>query len=277
MRRNRFKSRRGKKSRPFISYLRWSVYAAFGVLGVAMLSFALVTGHDFLTRSKIFSATSIQINGLKRLTQTEVLAQSQLKKGVNILSVNLPLIRKRVKSHQWISDVGISRRFPDTLEMTVTEQVPLAVVDLGRKFVINQAGDIFKKAEATDEKNFPLIHGLSFTDLNISDQPKDHLFKSVMAVLHLGGESGSVIPNRYLKAVHVDREIGLTLVAFDQPLVIRLGHQDYPAKFEVLTRLMAHFNARRATETIDWIDLNDPERVVMNLKGELTQKKEKEV
>lgn len=277
MRRNRFKRRRGKKSHHFADYLGRSVYVAVGLLGMAVLSFALVISHDFLTRSHFFNAVSIQINGLNRLTESEVLAKSHLKKGVNILAVNLPLTRKRLMAHPWIAAVSVRRRLPDMLELSVTEQVPLAVVDLGRKFVINQKGDIFKKAEVSDEKKFPLIHGLSFTDLNISDQPNGHLFGSVLAVLRLGGEPGSVIPNRFLKALHVDREIGLTLVAFNQPLVVRLGYRDYPAKYEVLTRLLNHFNARQTTKTIDWIDLNDPQRIVMNLKVELIQKKDKEV
>ncbi len=270
MRQNRFKSRRAKRSQHFTEYLGRSVYVVIGVFGMAVLSFVMVTGHDFLTRSPLFGAATIQINGLNRLSESEVLTKSLLKKGVNILSVNLSLTRKRLRAHPWISDVSIRRRFPDALELTVTEQVPLAVVDLGRKFVINHEGDIFKKADALDESNYPLIHGLSFTDLTLSGPPNDRSFGSVLAVLRLGGEPGSVIPNRYLKTVNVDREIGLTLVAFDQPLMIRLGYRDYSAKYEVLTRLLTHFNARRTTETIDWIDLNDPQRIVMNLKGELT-------
>ncbi len=98
-----------------------------------------------------------------------------------------------------------------------------------------------------------------------------------LAILKLGNEPDSTVPNSILRKVHVDREIGLTLFAFNRPLVIRLGYTNYPAKYEVLAQVLTYFNTHRADLEIDWIDLNDPERIVMNLKGELTQKTDKEV
>lgn len=277
MRRNRFKHRRGKKPQRFRKYIEQGVRISAGFLGLIIMSFALMAGHDFLTRCRYFSATAIQINGLNRLTASEVLNQADIEKGVNIMAVNLPLTRKRLMAHPWIADVSVRRRLPDALELSVIEQIPLAVVDLGRKFVINQQGDIFKKAESTDLKNFPIISGVSYSDLNLSGQPAGPTISSVLAILKLGNEPDSIVPNSILRKVHVDREIGLTLFAFNRPLVIRLGYTNYPAKYEVLAQVLTYFNTHRADLEIDWIDLNDPERIVMNLKGELTQKTDKEV
>lgn len=277
MRRNRFKPRRGKKPPRIQKYIDQGIWITAGLLGLIVMSFALMTGYDFLTRCRYFSATTIQVEGLNRLTVTEVLNQARIEKGANIMAVNLPLTRKRMIAHPWIADVSLRRRLPDALILKVIEQVPLAVVDLGRKFVVNQQGDIFKKAETTDLKNFPIISGLSYSDLNLSGQPAGPTFSSVLAVLKLGSEPGSIVPNSILRKVHVDREIGLTLVAFNQPLVIRLGYENYPAKYEVLTQVLTYFSTRQADLEIDWIDLNDPERIVMNLKGESTQKTDKEV
>ncbi len=277
MRRNRFKRRGVKKPQRFRRYIIKGVWIGAGFLGLIMMSFALTTGHDFLTRCRYFNATTIQVNGLIRLTASEVLKQAHLEMGVNIMAVNLPLTRKRLMAHPWIADAGVRRRLPDALELILIEQVPLAVVDLGRKFVINQQGDIFKKAEFVDLKNFPIISGLSYSDLNLSGRPAGSTFSSVLAVLKLGNEPGSIVPNNVLRKVHVDREIGLSLFAFNRPLVIRLGYANYSAKYEALAQVLTYFNTHQADLEIDWIDLNDPERVVMNLKGELTRKTDKEV
>jgi len=277
MRRNRFKPRRGKKPQRIRKYIEPGVRISAGFLGLIVMSFALMAGYDFLNRCHYFSATTIQVDGLNRLTASEVLNQAQIEKGVNIMAVNLPLTRKRLMAHPWIADVSVRRRLPDALELNVIEQVPLAVVDLGRTFVINQQGDIFKKAESTDLKNYPIISGLSYSDLNLSGQPAGPTISSVLTILKLGNEPDSIVPNSILRKVHVDREIGLTLFAFNQPLVIRLGYTNYPAKYEVLAQVLAYFNTNQADLEIDWIDLNDPERIVMNLKGELTQKTDKEV
>ncbi len=277
MRRNRFRSRRGQKPLRLKANIRRSVPIAVGSIGLVLLSLALMAGHDFLTHCRYFSISTIQISGLSRLSEGEVLAQAHIEKGANIMAINLPLTRKRLKAHPWIADVSIRRQIPDALELNITEQYPLAVVDLGRKFVINRQGDIFKKAESSDLNALPVIAGLTYSDLNLSGQPTGPLFGSVMAILKLGREPGSVIPNAALHKVIVDPEIGVTLAAFDQPLIIHLGKQNFPVKYEALTQVLTHFNSQNAALDIGWIDLNDPERIVMDLKGELTQKRDKEV
>ncbi len=277
MRRNRFKSRRKKKDGRLLNYLRRVVVVAIGLFGVSMMSLILVATHDFLTSSDMFRAADIRINGLSKLSEAEVLSKSRLQKGTNILDVNLALTRKRLLAHPWIADVSVRRHLPDQLELSITEQVPLAVVNLGRKFVINRDGVIFKKANALDENDYPVINGLSLTDLTNDSKNGKHIFGSVLAVLRLGEQPGSAIPNRILKSVHVDREVGLTLVAFKKPLVIRLGYRDYPAKYDVLNRLLAHFDYQVTSEAIAWIDLKDPNKVVLNRKGERALEKEKEI
>jgi cell division protein FtsQ len=151
------------------------------------------------------------------------------------------------------------------------------VVDLGRKFVINTEGDIFKKANSSDVKNLPMVTGLSYADLNISDHQPNLPFKAVLSVLKLGSDPDSVIPNPMLRELHVDREMGLTLVAFDQSLAIRMGYASYPAKYKVLAQVLTYLNNQPAPLKVDRIDLNDPERIVLNVRGELAQKTEKEI
>ena len=281
MRRNRFKPhrtyRRGKKNRRFGEFLIQSVRIGTCLLGVAILSFALMTGYDFVIQCPYFSATTIQVNGLERLTKAEVLKQAHIHPGENILSVNLALTRKRLMTHPLISDVDLQRQLPDGIKITVTEQVSLAVVDLGRKFVINAEGDIFKKANAEDVERLPVITGLSYADLNVSDHQADLPFKAVLSVLKLGSDPHSIIPNPMLRELHVDREMGLTLVAFDQALAIQIGYTGYPAKYKVLAQVLTYLDNQPAALKVDRIDLNNPERIVLNVRDELVQKTEKEI
>ncbi len=281
MRRNRFKPqrthrRKGKKRR-FGKFLIQSVRIGICLSGVAILSFVLMTGYDFITQCPYFSATTIQINGLQKLTRAEVLKQAHIHPGENILSVNLALTRKRLMTHPLISDVDLQRQLPDGIKITVTEQVPLAVVDLGRKFVINAEGDIFKKADTEDVERLPIITGLSYADLNESDHQADLPFKAVLSVLRLGSDPHSIIPNPMLRELHVDREMGLTLVAFDQALAIRIGYAGYPAKYKVLAQVLTYLDNQAEALKVDRIDLDNPERIVLNVKGEVVQKTEKEI
>ncbi len=281
MRRNRFKPRhrrRGTKNRHFRKYLIQGFRIGAGLGGVFILSLALMTGYHFMTHCRYFSAATIRINGLKRLSAASVLEQAQICQGENILAVNLALARKRLLAHPWVADVDLQRRLPDVLELTVTEQTPLAVVDLGRPFVINTRGEIFKKASDQDVRALPMITGLTYADLNFSADQTETPFKAALAVLRIGRQPNSVIPNPMLKELHVDREMGLTLVAFDNPLAIRIGYANYPAKYKALSRVLSYLKREPEACQVGWIDVNNPARIVLNVKaGERSQKAEKEI
>jgi hypothetical protein len=70
----------------------------------------------------------------------------------------------------------------------------------------------------------------------------------------------------------VDRELGITVVAFDPRKSIRLGYDDYPAKYHLLADLLTFFKAQPGAVDFDRIDLTDVDRVIVNpVKAELPQ------
>jgi hypothetical protein len=67
----------------------------------------------------------------------------------------------------------------------------------------------------------------------------------------------------------VDREIGITLVAFKQMKTIVLGYQNYPHKFNMLKNIPSYDKHRRSFPDFDRIDLNNVNRIVVNPVGKI--------
>jgi cell division protein FtsQ len=235
-----------------------------GAGALAAMSFVLILGYDVITQCDYFKTQSIEVIGADRLCPGQVIKQAWLKKGVNTLSVNLSVTRKRLLAHPWISEAEVRRELPSTILIRIKEHKPLAIIDLARKFVINQSGEIFKEWNESDRLDLPIITGLEFSDLDFSTKHCSNPFDAVMAVLKLGQKPGSILPIRSIKRIKVDREIGLTLFAFDQVKTIRLGYNDYQRKYDRLENIFRYFRRAKDCSDFDCIDLNDLDRIVVD-------------
>ena len=225
IRKNFFKNSVAKKHAKIIHSFKVGLKIATAITALLLISFVAIFGYDFLTQCAYFKAQKLIVTGTERLAATHVLKHAQIKKGTNILSLNLATARKRLLAHSWIAEAEVSRELPSNIHIRIKEHKPIAVIDLGRKFLINTQGEIFKEVSASDQDNLPIISGLEFSDINVKDESRSLPFDAVMDILHLGQKPNSVIPNSLIKKIKVDREIGLTIYApyFESGLINSYG------------------------------------------------------
>ena len=271
---NTRKRPRGDQRSKFITRLILGVKLTVAVAAVMVVSGLFILVHDFLTQCEYFAARQLTIEGMRRLTKNSVTQQAGVYTGINILATNLALARKRLLAHPWIAEAEVGREIPSGLTITITEHTALAMVDFGQKYLINTHGEIFKAWDPSDPKNLPVVSGLNPSDLTVygrtepsqpgSDKEGSAPFKAVMRVLQLGGKTGSILPNRVVKKIRVDRQIGLTVHAFDRGTPINLGYSDYAGKYRMLSNLFSYLKRHRSISDFDRIDLNNLQRVVVN-------------
>ena len=247
------------------------------VVGLVLTTAFFILVHDLATQSDYFAARQIDIEGTQRLTPENVVRQARVRLGDNILGVNLSLVRKRLLAHPWVAEAEVRREIPSRLIIRIKEQSALALIDVGEKFLINRQGQIFKAWDPTDPEDLPVVSGLDISDLPIWGQPKPSeksaaqassaSFQAVMQVLQMGLQQGSILPNRLVRQIKVDRQIGLTLFAFDGVKAINLGYSDYPGKYHMLANLFSYFRRQSNIMDFDRIDLNNLERIVVHPLG----------
>lgn len=281
---NTRKRPRGAQRSKFITRLILGVKFTMAVAAVMVVSGLFIFGHDLLTQCDYFAARQLSIEGMRRLTKDKVAQQAGVYTGINILATNLALARKRLLAHPWIAEAEVSREIPSGLTLTITEHTALAMVDFGQKYLINTHGEIFKAWDSSDPKNLPVISGLNISDLTVYDRPetsppdsdrkRSTAFKAVMRVLQLGGKKGSILPNRVVKQINVDRQIGLTVHAFERGKTINLGYSDYAGKYRLLSNLFSYLKHHRGLPDFDRVDLNNLQRVVVNPLARTSRKSE---
>ena len=241
----------------------FEIVAVIAILTV--MSFLFILGHDFITQCGYFRADNVIVRGTHRLSKQQILEQANINKGINILSVNLSIIRNRLLAHSWIAEAEVRRELPDMITIGIKEHEPLAILDFGRWFLINVNGEVFKEWTASDPDVLPIVSGLQFSDLNVPGESRSTSFNAVMEVLRLGQKPDSILPNGRIRRIRVDTQIGLTLYAFDRARVIKLGYHDYPDKYKRLESVLFYLKKKRCFPDFNSIDLNHLDRIVVNL------------
>jgi len=269
--------RKGQKPKRWLRLLDrirlvFKITAAVAALAAVTGFFILI--HEIVTQCDYFAAEKVTIEGNRRLTHEQVAHQARVRIGDNILSVNLSLVRKRLLAHPWIAEAEVRREIPSRLIIRVREHAALAVVDFGQKFLINHQGRIFKSWDSGDPQDLPVISGLNLSDLTVCGQLESSRpdpapagsapFKAVMQVLELGQQQSSILPNHLIRQISVDRQIGLTIYAFEGLKAISLGYSDYIAKYHMLAKLFSYLKRQRSIFDFDRIDLNNLQRIVVN-------------
>jgi len=264
IRRNYYKNSAAKRRNKIIQRLIVCIKTTAVVTALLVVSFLFIFSYDFTTQCDYFRADRLMVTGENRLSEKQVLQQAQIKKGRNIFSLNLSKARKRLLAHSWIVEAEVSRELPSGINIRIQEHKPLAILDLGRKFIINTSGEIFKEMAASDPDHLPIINGLRFSDINVRGKPLSIPFMAVMNVMELGQKSESVLPYKQLKLIQVDREMGLTIYAFDRIKAIKIGYNNYPNKYAKLKNILLYLKKRRGFSHIESIDLNNLNRIVVN-------------
>ena len=264
MKKNYYKNSTDRRHAKIIQRIAACFKVIAGIAIVAIMSIIFIFCHDFLTQCDYFKATDLSVEGTNKLSYKLAIKQAQINEEINIFSVNLSTVRKRLLAHPWIAEAEVRRELPNVINIKIYEHKPLAVIDLGRRFLINDHGEIFKENTASDPDNLPVITGLEFSDINVSARHGSISFNAVMDVLRLGQKPGSIIPNKLIKKIHVDREIGITLYAFDREKLIKLGYNDFPGKYDRLRNVLYYINKQRGFPDFESIDLNNINRIVLN-------------
>jgi len=197
------------------------------------------------------------------MSDQQVISDSGLEGGENILSMNLSAAKKRLALHPMIAAVDIKRDFPSGITIRIREHSPVAVLDMGRQFTMNATGEILMETTASDTPALPVIFGFGPSDLNAAGKLHGVSFEEVMELLHLGSRPNSILPVERMKRIHMDKHTGLTVETEGRIQTIRLGYGNFVKKVERLKTIYSFLNNRPDLNNFISIDVMNINRIVL--------------
>lgn len=248
---NRLKRRSGRMAR---EALMVSV-----VIGIAtVIAFCMVYAYNFIIIDPYFQLDSASVRGCEKVTEGEILRIAGIVPSMNILTMNLNKIKRRIRSNPWVEDVFAGREFPNRLVVEIVERKPAAIIKRkGKLYLIDWHGEIFKGYQKTDSVDLPILTGF----YGESGIKKDLLKRGYKLLRYLS--RNRTFPGLGNVSEIMGNEIyGFTLVT-DERVLLELGFGHYNEKFQRLRRVMAELVKRGMGNSFLRIDLTDVDRVVV--------------
>ena len=267
IRKNQFKKSRSVNRALLRNRAVFAAKGFLGVLALAATSAAFIFAYDYFTQTRHFQVRQIVVTGMQRLSRLQIMEIAGVGRQANILSVNLATTRKRLLADPWVAEATVSREIPSGLRMHIREEVPLARLDMGagEAFLINPAGEVFKRCEGSDSDGLPRVQGLGHADLPVYGMPASEAFGAVMTLFRLAGEKNSPLPLSGIRRIQMDREIGATVYSGDDNRAVKLGFGGYREKCQVLGKLVSRLSRDSRLTRYTAIDLFDVNRIVITL------------
>ena len=206
-----------------------------GLFAVAtlLICYAIVA---IVLQLPVFALREVRVlGGAAHVTRAQVESIVRTEMKGTFFTLNLPQVRRAFEKLPWVREVNLRRQWPDRLEVTVLEHVPLA--RWGTSALVNAQGELF---QAAYDGALPVFNGPPGTSKEVAIQYE--YFRRTLAAIGATPVAVQLTPRR---AWQVRLKGGTT---------VDLGRDDIEAR---LGRLIALYDRtlKPLNRRIDYVDL----------------------
>ncbi len=217
-------------------------------LFIILISLAIFV---FAIRSSFFAIGSVIVEGNSLVTQEEIFRIAGVPERCNIFQLSTHDIRKRLAGDLRIADVEVSRSFPATIVIHVTERKPLVYVAASYGFAeVDRTGMILSAYKNLRKVNIPILTGVSLSNQYVGESiPPGPMEDALFFLENLDMDTFSQISEINI------RSDGYLSVYTTHSIQIRLGGRERLAdKAKLTVDILQEINQKKLA--IDYIDLN---------------------
>jgi cell division protein FtsQ len=232
-------------------------------IGVISLSLVFLSLYEYLVSSPYLKLEQVIVRGVDEDMKREMIDMSELDVESSLLSINPDKIKEKIERHPWVRAVKLEKRFPHTLVINAEKELPVAVVVLDGLSYMNSRGEVFKEVEQADDKDYPLITGIS-TNGAIGDA---QLEMAAFVLDILKSETGAWSYEE-LSEIHVNEDCDVSIFSTSLPAVIKMGNRELLTKKDQLDKITRHLSETGRIHMVKSIDLNYRKGAVVSFNNE---------
>lgn len=210
-----------------------------------------------------FRLADIRVSSCRQISESELNRFIHARRGQNIFSVDLEQEAGRIASHPWIRGAVVKRLLPDVLEIDVDERQAAALLNVGRLYLVDENGFVFKRLENGDPSDLPVLTGFSAKVFKSGGPLARRQAERIVDAVKLVGvaEQQGALAETEVSEVRFDIVTGFSLVTTETGVTLRLGFGDFDKKLQAYRAVSGQVRARLGEASV--VDLAVPGRVVV--------------
>lgn len=139
---------------------RWAVLGLVVCIGLGGAGYGLWrAGWALLERSDWSRLETVQVLGVKRLQEKDIIAVSKLKRDMNIMKLPLDRVASEIEKIAGVASARVIRRLPGRVVIKVTERVPVAAIYRNQIWLVDDSGAIFPVTGPREIIDVPVLTG----------------------------------------------------------------------------------------------------------------------
>jgi cell division protein FtsQ len=214
--------------------------------------------------ASFLSVDAIVVRGIDQLSEGEVLALVAGLRGENILTVDLELHRGRLVASPWLRDGTLRRILPSTIEVQVTERVPVALARLGeRLYLVDDNGTVIDEYGPRFARfDLPIVEGLAIRGPDGRTVDTSRMALATRLLSQLSAQP-DVLDS--ISEIDVTDPYDAVVLLNDDPALLHLGGDHFLERLRSYAELGP--TLRERVPNIDYVDLRFDQRVYVGPAG----------
>ncbi|MCP4604046.1 MAG: FtsQ-type POTRA domain-containing protein [Proteobacteria bacterium] len=250
----------------------WRLFATAIIAGATVGTGLAVYRHA--TTSKYFTVTEFEVKGVRRLSEVEVIKTAGFSKGGNIFAVDVEQAKVKLDQHPWIAGASVKRHLPRSVDIDVTERIPVATILLDVPYLVDDTGEVFKRWARGDPTPAPVLTG--FSREHFVDDPTS-VHDTVRDAIDLSRRynAAGLMKTAPLAEIHYEVDGSFSFAIEGDPLYVRFGNGPYRTKLKRFATLLSKLRRNSHRPTMIFFD-NEvrPDRVTVKIKKHRDKKGE---
>jgi cell division protein FtsQ len=223
------------------------------VLAVAAILFGIGLSGNLaykkLSASTYFCLKELKVRGTKRIPPSEITRLVESNTGKNIFTLDLEAMEKAVAGHPWLKGVKAHRELPHTIAFDIVEQNAKALLLIGHLYLVNEEGQVFKRATMEEAEGLAVITGIDrLAFLNDPRATKERISRGLSAMDRFRRTGRPVVSE-----IHLDDRDDISIY-IKQGVALRMGKNVSEERLDRFDRVWAALGPETSRARMVFLD-----------------------
>jgi len=212
-----------------------------------------------------FSLDTAVIHGNNLVADSHIIKTGNIHKKMDILSTDCSAIRNNLETHPYVKAAIVSKRYPNKMEIFIKERTPIAYLNAGKLFLIDQEGVVLPIPESVITNQLPVITISSDTSYNAIAGEKLNTLE-IKNITQLVIDTYSLSRPLFNTISEIQYEVSsgeLIVYNKDSANPIYFGKDEFNKKMIILSKFQRKLTNKKRLSDYKYIDLRFNQQIIV--------------